>query len=81
MPAQASGAPLQIPATFEDMTILEHVMIGAFLRHPRRGEARDRALEVIEMVRLNDPTHGRARSVRQAANGLKSPGCSQLNRA
>jgi branched-chain amino acid transport system ATP-binding protein len=74
------GRPFQIPATFEDMTILENVMVGGFLRHPRR-EARDRALEVIEVVRLNDPTHRRARLARQAANGLKSPGCSQLNRA
>lgn len=57
------GRTFQIPATFEDMTILENVMVGAFLRHPRRGEARDRALEVIEMVGLNEQTHRRARAL------------------
>src|SRR5579883_2596757 len=31
------GRTFQVPATFEDMTILENVMVGAFLRHPQRG--------------------------------------------
>src|ERR1700680_1250185 len=40
------GRTFQVPATFEDMSILENVMIGAFLRHPGRAEARGAALAV-----------------------------------
>ena len=57
------GRTFQVPATFEDMTILDNVMVGAFLRHPRRGEARDRALEVIEMTGLKEQAGQRARSL------------------
>jgi len=57
------GRTFQVPATFEDMTILENVMIGAFLRHSRRGEARERALEVIEMSKLHEHIHRSARSL------------------
>jgi len=57
------GRTFQIPATFEDMTILENVMVGAFLRHAHRGEARDRALAVIEMTELKELAHQRARSL------------------
>ena len=45
------------------MTILENVMVGAFLRHPQRGEARDRALQVIEMTGLKEQAGLRARSL------------------
>ena len=31
------GRTFQVPATFEEMSILDNVMVGAFLRHPRRG--------------------------------------------
>jgi len=57
------GRTFQIPATFEDMTILENVMVGAFLRHSRRGEARDHALAVIEMTGLKELANQRARSL------------------
>ena len=57
------GRTFQVPATFEDMTILENVMVGAFLRHSRRGEARERALEVIEMSKLHEHIHRSARSL------------------
>jgi len=57
------GRTFQVPATFEDMTILENVMVGAFLRHPGRGEARDRALQVVEMTGLKEQAHLRARSL------------------
>src|SRR5664279_4458410 len=33
----------QVPQTFESMTVLENVMIGAFLRTPHRAEAETRA--------------------------------------
>jgi branched-chain amino acid transport system ATP-binding protein len=46
------GRTFQVPATFEDMSILENVMIGAFLRHHGRSEARAAALEVIRFTGL-----------------------------
>jgi branched-chain amino acid transport system ATP-binding protein len=57
------GRTFQVPATFEDMTILENVMVGAFLRHPQRAAARERALRVIEMTGLGAQTEQRARSL------------------
>src|SRR3954470_18282092 len=47
----------QVPQTFEGMTVLENVMIGAFLRHPQRTQAEAKALAVLErvgMIRLAD---------------------------
>ena len=41
-----------MPATFADMTVLDNVMVGAFLRHSRRREARDRAREVLALTGL-----------------------------
>jgi branched-chain amino acid transport system ATP-binding protein len=32
-----------VPATFEDLTVLDNVMVGAFLRHPHRAAAREHA--------------------------------------
>ena len=57
------GRTFQVPATFEDMTILENVMVGAFLRHPQRGAARARALEIIAMTGLGAQAEQRARSL------------------
>ena len=45
------GRTFQVPATFEDMTVLENVMVGAYLRHPHRSDAREQALEVLETHR------------------------------
>jgi branched-chain amino acid transport system ATP-binding protein len=53
----------QVPATFEDMTVLENVMVGAFLRHRQRGAARDAALAVIELTELQEQRHVRARTL------------------
>src|SRR5262249_24941723 len=33
----------QVPQTFTGMTVKENVMIGAFLRHPRRADAEAKA--------------------------------------
>ena len=57
------GRTFQVPATFEDMSILDNVMVGAFLRHPRRAAAREHALEVIERTGLKDQARLRARSL------------------
>ena len=57
------GRTFQVPATFEDMSILDNVMVGAFLRHRQRGEARDRAFEVLELTGLKEQAAQRARSL------------------
>ncbi len=57
------GRTYQVPATFEQMTVLENVMVGAFLRHPHRGEARDAALAVIELTGMQEQRHVRARTL------------------
>src|SRR6202011_1109337 len=57
------GRTFQVPATFEDMTILENVMVGAFLRHPRRADAIARASEVLRLTELDTLADQRARSL------------------
>ena len=57
------GRTFQVPATFEDMTILDNVMVGAFLRHHHRAAAREHALSVLELVGLKDRQSLRARSL------------------
>jgi branched-chain amino acid transport system ATP-binding protein len=57
------GRTYQVPATFEDMTVLENVMVGSFLRHPHRGAARDAALAVIELTEMQEHCHVRARTL------------------
>jgi branched-chain amino acid transport system ATP-binding protein len=57
------GRTFQVPATFEDMTILDNVMVGAFLRHPHRADAREHALRIIEMTGLATQAGQRARSL------------------
>ncbi len=42
----------QVPVTFEDMTIAENVLVGAFLRHPGRTEAARAAAEVLAFTGL-----------------------------
>ncbi len=57
------GRTFQVPATFEDMSVLDNVMVGAFLRHHHRAAAQARALEVLELVGLIDRQNLRARSL------------------
>jgi branched-chain amino acid transport system ATP-binding protein len=57
------GRTFQVPATFEDMTILDNVMVGAFLRHKRRADARAHALRIVELTGLQRQLHQRARSL------------------
>lgn len=53
----------QVPLTFEGMTVLDNVMIGAFLRTPDRAEARDRARAVLDRVGLGPFAQASARSL------------------
>ncbi len=57
------GRTFQVPATFEDMTILENVMVGAFLRHPHRRDAEAKAQEVLRLTGLDPQAMQRARSL------------------
>src|SRR5439155_16989172 len=57
------GRTFQVPATFEDMTVLDNVMVGAFLRHPHRNDARDLALQTLEFAGLRSIGQQRARSL------------------
>src|ERR1700722_8993733 len=57
------GRTFQVPATFEDMTILENVMVGAFMRHPHRSDAIRKATEVLAITELDKLADLRARSL------------------
>ncbi|MGB3743389.1 MAG: ATP-binding cassette domain-containing protein, partial [Xanthobacteraceae bacterium] len=46
------GRTFQVPTTFADMSVLHNVMVGAFLRHPHRNDARDKARTVLELTGL-----------------------------
>ena len=56
------GRTFQVPATFEGMSVLENVMVGAFLCHPQHRAARAEALRVLELTELlplaEQPAHG-----------------------
>jgi branched-chain amino acid transport system ATP-binding protein len=53
----------QVPLTFESMSVLDNVMIGAFLRYPGAAAARDKARAVIDEVGLGPLADAPARSL------------------
>ena len=53
----------QVPVTFEDMSVAENVLVGAFLRHPGRAAAEAAAAEVLEFTGLAPLARSRARSL------------------
>jgi branched-chain amino acid transport system ATP-binding protein len=53
----------QVPLTFESMSVLDNVMIGAFLRYPRAAAARDKARQVINYVGLGPLADAPAKSL------------------
>jgi branched-chain amino acid transport system ATP-binding protein len=61
----------QVPQTFESMSVLENVMIGAFLRTPRKSDAEARARVVLERV-------GMGRLAETPARSLGTPGRKRL---
>jgi branched-chain amino acid transport system ATP-binding protein len=61
----------QVPQTFVGMTVLENVMIGAFLRHPHRDDAEAKARAVLERV-------GMTRLADAPARSLGTPGRKRL---
>ena len=50
----------QIVKVFKEMTVLDNVMVGAFLREPRTSPARGRALAALELVGLAAQAGARA---------------------
>ena len=53
----------QVPLTFEGMSVLENVMIGAFLRTPHRAEAEAKARSVLDQVGMTGLANAPARSL------------------
>jgi branched-chain amino acid transport system ATP-binding protein len=53
----------QVPQTFEDLSVLENVMVGAFLRHPGAAQARAAAQELLEFTGLADVAENPARTL------------------
>jgi len=54
------GRTFQVPATFQEMTILDNVMVGSFLRHPNPHNARAHALEILSLTGLEGQAYRRA---------------------
>ena len=48
------GRTYQICQPFSNLTVLENVMVGAFIRHPRTKDAREAAMATLERVGLAD---------------------------
>jgi branched-chain amino acid transport system ATP-binding protein len=63
------GRTFQVPATFEDMSVIDNLMVGAFLRHPHRNDAREHAHRIAELTGLRPD---------QAARSLGTPGRKRL---
>ena len=65
-PVSCAGAGIartfQVVRSFESMTVLENVMVGAFARHPAASEAMRVAAETIEFcglaAKIDAPAHG-----------------------
>ena len=53
----------QMPVTFEDMSVADNVMVGAFLRHGHRRDARRVAEEVLDFTGLSPLADSPARSL------------------
>lgn len=54
------GRTFQIVRPISSLTVLENVMIGAFHAYPKRVDAANRGLEVLEQVGLLDRAHASA---------------------
>ena len=55
--------------TFEDMSVLDNVMVGAFRCHPHRSDARDHARRIVELTGLR---------AEQPSRSLGTPGRKRL---
>lgn len=57
------GRTFQIVQPFGRLTVLENIMVGAFLRHRRAGTARASALRIARLVGLGDQCEIEARNL------------------
>lgn len=44
----------QVPRSFDSMSVIENVTVGAFVRYPRMLQAREKAMAVLDYVGLSD---------------------------
>jgi branched-chain amino acid transport system ATP-binding protein len=51
------GRTFQTERPYEDLTVLENVLVAAFLRNPKRKDAEQAALSALEKVGLLDRAH------------------------
>jgi len=65
------GRTFQVPATFGDLTVLENIMVGAFLHHAHRRRAQAEAERIVELT-------GMADQARLPARSLGTPGRKRL---
>ncbi len=63
MAALGVGRTFQIVRPFPRLSVLENVMVGAFLRHPRRAAAERRAWDALSFVGLHELAHRSAASL------------------
>ncbi len=61
--AKSIGRTFQLVRPFNDISVLENVMVGVFARTKAAHEARDEALQVIDFVGLSRHTHSLASSL------------------
>jgi branched-chain amino acid transport system ATP-binding protein len=54
LPRLGLARTFQVERPFEDLTVLENVMISSFLRHPKAKDARSHAATALERVGLID---------------------------
>jgi branched-chain amino acid transport system ATP-binding protein len=61
----------QVPVTFEEMSVADNILVGAFLRHPTRHAAMETVREVLAFTGLD-------RIADTRAGGLGTPGRKRL---
>ena len=64
------GRTFQIVKPLGDLTVLENVMLGAFLHDRSTSRAREKALDCLRFLRLQDRAHELARGIPLAARKL-----------
>ncbi len=57
MAALGMGRTFQIVRPFPRLSVLENVLVGAFLRYPRRRDAERKAWEVLSFIGLTESAH------------------------
>ena len=50
----------QVPRSFDSMSVIENVTVGAFVRHPRMSKALNKAYEILDYVGLTERANASA---------------------